>query len=121
MGEQGKPPVEYQFKKGHPKLPNAGKKKGYCSPDAEIRKLLNKKIAYEDPTTKKPINGKIGQAIAIRQIYNALEGDQKALEYVIDRMDGKMAQKVLNEMSGEVKMMGRIKIDGKEWEPKVGS
>lgn len=106
------------FQPGHPKV--GGKKKGYCSPEAEIRKLLEKKISYEDPTTKKPINGKIGQAIAIREIYNALEGDQKALEYIIDRMDGKTAQKILNEMSGEVKVMGRIKIDGKELEMKVG-
>lgn len=106
------------FKPGHKKV--GGKKKGYCSPVAELRKLLERKIAYEDPTTKIHVRGKIGTAIALRAIYNALEGDQNAIEDIMDRIDGKTAQKILNEMSGEVKMMGTIKVEGKPLEVKIG-
>ena len=65
--------------------------------DAILRKLLTKKIKYEDPTTKIPVNGSIAQAIVLREVYNALEGDQRALEYIIDRIDGKIIQKLLGE------------------------
>lgn len=107
------------FQKGRVKT--GGKQKGYCSPVAELRKLLEKKISYEDPTTKTHVQGKIGKAIALRAIYNALEGDQKAIEDIMDRIDGKTAQKILSEMSGEVKLMGTIKVDGRPLEVKVGT
>lgn len=84
------------FQPGHKKL--GGKKKGYCDPAKELEKLLNRKIDYEDPTTKKHVKGKIGVAVAIRTIYNALEGDQKACEYIMNRIAGKPIEK--HEVSG---------------------
>jgi hypothetical protein len=62
-----------------------------------LKKLLEKKIAYEDPTTHLHVKGKICQAIALRAIYNALEGDQNAIEDILDRIDGKTAQKLIGE------------------------
>jgi hypothetical protein len=87
------PNTDTQFKPGNPKPKTSGKKKGYCDPAKELEKLLDKKIAYEDPTTKKNVKGKIGVAVALRTIYNALEGDQKACEYIMNRIAGKPAEK----------------------------
>lgn len=68
-----------------------------ASPLTELKKLLEKKISYEDPTTHIQVKGKIARAIALRAIYNALEGDQNAIEDILDRIDGKTAQKLIGE------------------------
>lgn len=112
------PPIEHQFKPGHQKT--GGRKKGYVSPTTELKRLLEKKISYEDPETKQQVKGKIGTVIALRAILNACQGDQNAIEDIMDRVDGKVAQKMLNEMSGTVTLMGTVEIDGKPLEIKIG-
>lgn len=71
-----------------------------------LTKLLKTKIKSSDkevmaalkesglPCTK-------AAALMIRYLYNGLEGDTKAIEGIIDRLDGKVMQKT--ELSGEVK------------------
>ena len=68
-----------------------------ASPLTHLKKLLEKKIDYEDPTTHIHVKDKIAKAIALRAIYNALEGDQNAIEDIFDRIDGKTAQKLIGE------------------------
>lgn len=88
------------FKPGHKKL--GGKQKGYTSPTAELKRLLEKKISYEDPESKKQVTGKISTVIALRGILNACQGDQNAIEDILDRIDGKPSQKVVSEMEGKI-------------------
>ena len=93
------------FKKGHKKV--GGVKKGYTSPTAELKRLLEKKINYEDPETKKQVTGKIGTVIALRGILNACQGDQNAIEDIMDRIDGKPMQKLINEVEGKIVVVVR--------------
>lgn len=80
------------FQPGHAKV--GGKKKGYASPTAALRKLMDKKITYEDPTTKKMTTGKIADVLAIRLVLNGCQGEYTALKDIMDRIDGKPADKV---------------------------
>ena len=90
MNEQNLKP----FVKGQPRPAGAGKKKGYSSPTAALRKMMDKKITYEDPESKKMVRGKISDVIAIRLVLNAAQGEYTALKDIMDRIDGKPADKV---------------------------
>lgn len=61
----------------------------------QLKKIAEQNISYEDPTTKEHVKGKIKKAIALRYIYNALEGETKAIEGIIDRLDGSIKQDTL--------------------------
>lgn len=64
---------------------------------AELKRLLEKQINYQDPETKKQVKGKIGRVIALRYILNACQGENQAIEGIMDRIDGKTVQKLLGE------------------------
>ena len=81
-----------QFKPGRAKT--GGKQKGYSSPLTALRKLMDKEITYDDPTTGKRTKGKISDVIAIRLVLNASQGEYTAIKDIIDRLDGKPADKV---------------------------
>jgi hypothetical protein len=82
------------FKPGNPKPVGSGKKKGYSSPTAALRKFMDKKIRYEDPETQKMVTGKISDVIALRMVLNASQGEYTALKDIMDRLDGKPADKI---------------------------
>lgn len=63
----------------------------------ELKKLLEKKISYEDPETKEKVKGRIGHIIALRHIMNACQGDNNAITDIFDRIDGKTAQRLIGE------------------------
>ena len=63
----------------------------------EIRHILEKKITYTDPDTRKKVKGKVAEVIAIRHILNATQGDHNAITDILDRIDGKPAQKIEGE------------------------
>ncbi len=70
-----------------------------------INKLLKKKINYEDPETKLMLKGPIALVIALREVLNACQGDQNAIEDIIDRVDGKTIQKILNEGNSDTRII----------------
>lgn len=74
-----------------------GRPKGSTTLTCILKKLLEKKISYEDPETKKQIKGKIGMVIALRLILNACQGENEAIKEIIDRVDGKATQKLVGE------------------------
>ena len=86
------PNPDTQFKQGKPKT--GGKPKGYSSPLVALQKLMDKKITYEDVETKKMVKGKISDVIALRLVLNAAQGEYTALKDIMDRIDGKPADKV---------------------------
>ena len=79
------------FQKGHVGM--GGRPKGSISVLTELKRLLKKKISYEDPTTKLQVKGKIARAIALRHVYNALEGEGQAIIDIFDRIDGRIANR----------------------------
>ena len=44
-----------------------------------LKKLISKKIQYEDPETQKIIKGQVKHAILWRYILNATQGDNQAI------------------------------------------
>ena len=85
------PPVEHQFQPGN-KI-KGGRPKGSISVSTELRKLLEKRIDYEDPETHKKVRGKIAHVIALRLILNACQGEYSAIKDILDRIDGKPVER----------------------------
>jgi len=74
-------------------------KKGYASGNHTqkgpyltclLKRLIEKKIRYEDPETQKKIKGTVKDAIIWRYILNATQGETQAIEGIFDRIDGKL-------------------------------
>lgn len=69
-----------------------------------LRKLLEKKIDYIDPETNTKIIGKVKDAIVWRLLLNAAQGDNVAIREILERTDGKVAQK-LEGVGGETRIV----------------
>lgn len=82
------------------------------SPTTELTKILKSRIK-----SLNPLNGKVekisGAKIVAIKVFQkgVMDEDFAALKEMIDRMDGKVAQRLLNEMSGEVKLTISKSID----------
>jgi len=98
------------FKKGHPgglhtkKHPN-----GYFTPI--LKNLLNKKIDVTDEKVqailnlKKPTKLEIRQIIMLKYAANAMSGDNTAIQGIIDRVDGKVKDRVEHSVDDETKAL----------------
>lgn len=75
------------FVKGDPRRIN--KPKGATSVVADLRRLMEKKMPITDPVTGKPIKTKISKIVAMKLIKNAINGDIRAIQEVMERIDGK--------------------------------
>ena len=64
-----------------------------------LKKFLSKKINYEDPETQKMIRGKVKDAIIWRLILNAAQGENHAIKEILDRVDGKVADILVDQSS----------------------
>jgi len=78
------------LRKGHPLIGggNTGNKGPYLT--CLLKRLIEKKIRYEDPETQKKIKGTVKDAIIWRYILNATQGETQAIEGIFDRVDGKL-------------------------------
>jgi len=75
------------FPKGH--IPYNPPKKGpYLGP--LLKKLLEKKITIEDPETQQLVKATVKDALLWRLILNGTQGETKAIETILDRIDGKV-------------------------------
>ena len=97
------PPKEHRYSKTNPPPASRHKKhpNGYLTP--LLRKLLEKKINYQDPETHKIINGKVKDAVLWRLILNASEGETQAIREVLDRIDGKVKDKTEHSLDDDLK------------------
>jgi hypothetical protein len=91
-----------------------------------LNKLLSAKWDFNDPKIKELIKKceleeTIEVALCLRRILNGTEGDDAAIERILDRIDGKVAQKNEIEHSGTVNIMPAIKIDDAPMEINIGS
>lgn len=62
-----------------------------------IRKFLEKKIDFEDPETRKMINGRVKDAVIWRLLLNATQGENQAIKEILDRMDGKVTDFIIDQ------------------------
>lgn len=90
-----KPPLEYRFPVNRPPKPHTQKHpEGYLT--SILKKLLNKKMKITDPEVKKVLEIKSGtkaalkKIIMLRYILNAIQGENQAIEGILDRIDGKL-------------------------------
>ena len=98
-----------RFPVNRPYAPNAGHKGPYLTP--LLKRLLKKKIKYEDPETQKIIKGRVKDALMWRLILSGAQGEVPAIKEILERIDGKVVDKIENTIS--FKQMGNIIIDGK--------
>lgn len=116
---KGKPPEATQF----PVNRQDHTKKGpYLT--SILKKLIAGEWEFNDPKIQELLKRTdckqtIETALCLRRILNGTEGDDAAIERIFDRIDGKVSQKIENEMSGTVNVMGRVIIDGKPLEIKI--
>jgi hypothetical protein len=69
---------------------------GYLT--SRLKRLLKKKIyPYNNPLTNTTEKLEGGQAAALATIWAALQGDMRAMEILLDRIDGKVEQKLVGE------------------------
>ena len=80
----------------------------------EIKHILEKKINFEDPETQKRVKGKIAHVIGLRHILNACQGEHNSIVDIIDRIDGKTAQKILGSDGGKVIVIIHNNRDGRK-------
>jgi hypothetical protein len=84
---------------------------GYLT--SRLKRLLKKKIyPYNNPLTNTTEKLEGGQAAALATIWAALQGDMRAMEILLDRIDGKVEQKLVGE-GFENKVINIIHNNGK--------
>jgi hypothetical protein len=106
-----------QFKPGESGNP-AGKAPGTENLTTSLRKYMEMEIEVVDPITKEPGKKKIRDIINMKAIANAIKGDQKAIQFVHERLEGKPRQEM--DINANVTKMDKIKKDGKEIDFNVG-
>lgn len=85
--------IPHQFKPGVSGNP-AGKPKGTRSISSIIREYLEAEIEVTDPITKTKGKKKISEVISLKMLQQAINGDMRAMQEILDRTEGKAAQRI---------------------------
>lgn len=104
--------IPTQMKKGHKKV--GGRKKGTLNQTTLLKKLIYENFKHQNPLTKKTENKKIVEWVNIAWIVKAMKGDMRAIESLIDRMDGKVPNKVEGKMGVELTIEELEKMSDEE-------
>ena len=97
MSEVGycKPPIKNRFSATNPPPEHKGLRSPYLTPI--LKHLLNKEITVSDPEVKRILDLKFKgnkapfkKLILLRYLLNATQGDNQAIEGIMDRIDGKL-------------------------------
>lgn len=78
-----------------------------------LRKFLNKKINFEDPETQKMIRGRVKDAVIWRLLLNACQGENQAIKEILDRIDGKSIEFLLDQ-SQHTHITRKLVINGSD-------
>ena len=83
------------FKPGQSGNPK-GKAKGTVSITTVLRNIIEKRMKVTDPITSREKKLKIKEILALSLVKKAMLGDVRAMEAVLERLEGKAVQPVLN-------------------------
>ena len=97
------PVIKYQWKKGESGNP-LGRPKGSRNITSQLKEMLDLEIQGKDPVSGEDIIAPAATFINARMIKNALNGDQKAIREIYDRIEGRPKQKL--DVTGDVKVKG---------------
>ncbi len=81
------------FKKGQSGNPK-GRPKGAKSMTTRLKRILNRKIKYQNPITEVEEEDKIINHLVDVLISKALSGEDKALLEILNRIDGKVKEEI---------------------------
>ena len=84
------PPKEHQFKEGNNANPNG--RGGVPSFKTVLSKYLSGELDIDDPITQKKMKVTVQDALMLKKIGMALEGNLQAINSIEDRVDGKPEQ-----------------------------
>lgn len=76
-----------------------GRKKGSLSLTTVLRRLLDKKFNWRDPFTGQFEDKKVIEWLNVALVKKAMNGSERALELIYDRIDGKVLNKIDVEMT----------------------
>jgi len=76
-----------------------------ASPLTAIKKYLTKMIDVPDPITKEQRKMAIGEVIGLQWLSKAFKGEGDAVKDILDRIDGRVAQKLIGEGFGNSKII----------------
>lgn len=87
------------FKPGQSGNP-LGRPKGSKNITSIIKHYLKQEYLCKDPITEKKVQLSAEEIIALNMIINAMRGDNSEIDKILDRIEGKVKQKI--ELSGEM-------------------
>ncbi len=65
---------------------------GYLTP--LLKKMLSKKFKISDPDTDKIVKMTGADGVMLRLVWNALQGENEAIKTILERLDGKVTDKI---------------------------
>jgi hypothetical protein len=92
MPGPGDPPKEFQFKPGESGNPSGGHKGLHLT--TLLRKLLDEEIEVEDAETHLKRKIRKAELVTVALLKQANKGNVKAIREILDRIDGKVPQKI---------------------------
>ena len=92
MPGPGDPPKEFQFKPGQSGNPDGGSKGPRLT--TLLNKLLDEEIEIEDAETHLKRKIKKAELVTVALLKQAAKGNVKAIREIMDRIDGKVPQKI---------------------------
>ena len=104
------PNKETQFSStNQPPKSLVGRKKGSKSLTTILRDYMDMELDVKDPITKEYVKKRVGDIINLKIIAKALKGEDKSLQLVFDRLEGKPHQSIDQTIKAEMTMSDLIK------------
>jgi hypothetical protein len=69
-----------------------GRPKGAKGLSTLLRKYLKQKIDFNDPISKENVKKALGDVVILKLLSNAIKGDMRAIQEILDRTEGKASQ-----------------------------
>jgi len=102
-------------KPGETHNPN-GRPKGTRNLSTLLRKYLKQKIDLTDPITHAQVKRSLGDVVILKLVANAIKGDMRAIQEILDRTEGKATQPIEHKGTLNEPITVRIiKSDGSQW------
>ena len=99
---------KYQFKEGEPRPIGAGRKTGSRNLSTILKELLEAELVTKDPLTGDKVTAHISDLINAQLVRKALDGDNKAIREIYDRLEGRPKQKL--DVTGDMKVKGFLNL-----------